>query len=260
MKWVINKFKGFTLIELIVVILVIAVLVTLAVVGINRYQITSRDTERLASANKIVDALEKFYDQNGAYPSCSALTTTASTVIASTLKDIDPSALVTPQAASGQTNSIECTSDGNILTIKGKDFFEYQGDGSLECNNAGACQNFTLKYKNEIAEQIKSITSRRAASATSSQKVTDLSANATGASAVVLTWTAAKNASTYVVQTSTDTAFVAGLSQTSSQTTNVTVAGLLANKLYYFRVATMNGSIQDPWSDTASTTTQKAVL
>ena len=260
MNRVIDRGRGFTLIELIVVIAIIGILATISLVGFNRYQADTRDARRASSASVIAEALEKYYDANGEYPSCSAVT--SSTVTTNTLKGIDASTLIAPQATSGQANSIQCTSAGFTLATNGPDFFEYQGDGSPDCAGTGSCLNFTLKYKDETDGQIKTISSRRNTALATSGNIIDLRANSTSFSSIALSWTAVSNASGYVIQVSTDSSFVGGLAQTSSPTAGATVtkfgAGttLIAGNTYYFRVAPANGTSQGAWSNTAQATTR----
>ena len=137
-----NRGKGFTLVELIVVIVVIAILATLTTMGVARYVADNRDTQRSANATTIAEALEKYYDQNGEYPSCAAMTASASDVSNNTLKGIDQSALVVPNTPSATTNSIRCDA---TLAVNGADFFQYVGDGSADCNGTNSCLTFTLR-------------------------------------------------------------------------------------------------------------------
>ena len=153
--------KGFTIIELIVVIAVIGILAGISIVGFKRYQADTRDARRSSSITSISEALEKYYDINGEYPSCSALSATGTSVSQTTLKGIDQSTLVAPQASSSDTNSIKCTSSGNVLNSGGVDFFEYQGDNSTNCNGSVSCPQFVLKYKDESSGTVKTISSRR---------------------------------------------------------------------------------------------------
>ena len=155
--------KGFTIVELIVVIAVIGILAGISIVGFKRYQADTRDARRSSSITSIAEALEKYYDINGEYPSCSALSATGTSVSQTTLKGINQSTLIAPQANSADSNSIKCTSSGNVLNSGGVDFFEYQGDNSSNCNGSVSCPQFVLKYKDEASGTIKTITSRRSA-------------------------------------------------------------------------------------------------
>jgi prepilin-type N-terminal cleavage/methylation domain-containing protein len=246
--------KGFTLIELIVVIAIIGILATISVIGFNRYQGDTRDSRRASSATVITEALEKYYDLHGEYPSCAAVS--SGSVTSDTLTGVNTATVVAPQATSGTTNSIKCTSAGNVLTTNGVDFFEYQGDGSPECSGSGSCLSYSLKYKDETDGQIKTITSRRTTSIATSGNITNLAANSTNFTTIALTWGSVSNASGYIIQTSTDNGFVANLNQTSSATAGASVTGLTSGVTYYFRVAPVSGATPGSWSNTATATTR----
>jgi type IV pilus assembly protein PilE len=72
--------SGFTIVELLVVIAVIGILTTIGIMSFTRYQASSRDTQRSSRTTLIAEALEKYYDKNGEYPSCSTLTQSATIV------------------------------------------------------------------------------------------------------------------------------------------------------------------------------------
>ena len=60
--------KGFTLIELVVVISIIAILSTLALFGFSRVQASGRDATRAATMNSLRSALERYYADKQQYP------------------------------------------------------------------------------------------------------------------------------------------------------------------------------------------------
>ena len=66
--------KGFTLVELLVVIAVIAVLAAVTVVAVNpaKKLAQARDAARKSSLQQIVTSLSTFYTQNASYPAATA--------------------------------------------------------------------------------------------------------------------------------------------------------------------------------------------
>jgi len=153
-----NK-KGFTLVELIIVITIIAILASITVVGFTRFQIDADDARRASSATSIAEALEKYYDLNGEYPGCQAMK--SNTVISTTLNGLETATIIVPKAPAATATSIKCDSDGNILTVDGLDFYDYVGDSTNSCNTGSSCLKFSLRYKEESSNSIKTIISRR---------------------------------------------------------------------------------------------------
>jgi len=248
--------SGFTLIELIVVIAVIGVLATISVIGFNRYQADGRDARRVSSVSSIVERLEKYYDENGEYPSCAQISAAGDIVSSQTLTGIETNTLLAPQADSAQTNSIECTSSGFTITVNGEDFFEYEGDGSAACNSGGACLKYTLKYKKESTSEIVAVSSRRNTSIATSGNITNLSATSASFSSINLTWSTIANATGYTIQQSNDSGFNTGIVNTSSTTNSGTATGLVAGNTYYYRVMPIGAVGTANWSNTANATTR----
>lgn len=60
--------RGFTLIELMIVISIIAILATIALAGLAGAQKGARDTQRQQMMNAVRAALERYYGDNNAYP------------------------------------------------------------------------------------------------------------------------------------------------------------------------------------------------
>ena len=133
--------KGYTLIELLVVIAIIGILATIGIASYAKVQSSSRNSQRMSKITVVSEALEKYYDQNGAYPNCTVLTST--TTATSTLKGLDPNALTTP---SGST--FEVGTAGQTLS---SDQFACIGNGS----------DYKLQYLEEGTGITKTISSRR---------------------------------------------------------------------------------------------------
>ncbi len=250
--------RGFTLVELVVVIAVIGILSTITVLGYTRYQANSRDTIRLAKATVITEALEKYYDLHGEYPGCQALTQSPATVSALTLKGVDLDAYTTPLAAKG-VNTITC----GTITANGPDVFGYQGDGSATCNSQttnGSCLGFVFQYKDEVDGTIATINSRRSANINTSGAIADLSATPDGTNGfttIDLSWTSIANAASYTVQYSTDNFNTSINTVSPSPTTNSAVIGSLTNgQAYQFRVQPVSsGGTIGGWSNIVTATT-----
>ena len=144
--------SGFTIIEIIVVITVIGILSTIGILSFTAVQARSRDSQRSSSATIIAEALEKYYDANGSYPTCATITEAPPTNLTSTvLKGLDPAALITPKATAGTTNSIKCNSTPNI----NNDVFDY-----TNYSISGPNLKWTIIYFSEVGQNTKSIVSR----------------------------------------------------------------------------------------------------
>lgn len=251
-----NRLKnGFTLVELIVVIAIIGILATLTVVGLTRYQADTRDARRESNVTVISEALEKYYDANGEYPSCSAITAAGTVVTDDTgpLSGIDKNSIVAPQAPSGTTNSIVCNA---TLGLTGDDFFQYTGDGSTACAEGSSCLSYSLKYRDEVDGEIKTLHGRRNTSIATAGAAT-ISVVAIDFSTVTVSWTAIPNATSYLVQRCTSAGCGTGTTTDIpvGDVTTATATGLSNGTAYWFRVRPDVNSSNGTWSNTISATT-----
>jgi len=250
-----SRYRGFTLVELIVVIAVIGILATVAVVGLGRYQADTRDAKRATSVAAISEALEKYYDQNGEYPSCSKVTAAGTTVSQATLQGISPSTLVAPQAPASTDNSLSCAT----LSIDGTDLFQYTGDGSTACTGTASCLKYTLSYKKEADQSIVSVQSRRNTSIATSGAAT-ISIASTNFDNIGVSWTEIPNASDYLVQRCTAADCGAGsitnIIAPSTPPLTTTASGLNISTPYWFRVKANSTSSEGAWSNIAAATTK----
>lgn len=150
--------SAFTIVELILVISIIGVLSTIGVVSYSSIHTSAIDSNRESKAKAIAEALEKYYEKNGEYPSCTAMTQSASTVTSTILTDLTNDMLTTPGDAEG-TNSITC----DELTGISLDKFSYTGDSNAECDTGDACLYFTIGYIQKNSEEVATINSRHTA-------------------------------------------------------------------------------------------------
>lgn len=63
-----NKNKGFTLIEILVVIVIIALVASVVILSVNNVRKKSRDTKRKVDLNAVQVALESYRVKNSSYP------------------------------------------------------------------------------------------------------------------------------------------------------------------------------------------------
>lgn len=61
--------KGFTLIEILIVISIIGVLSSLTLLGLGTFRASGRDVRRVTDLRQITNALELYYAKTGSYPS-----------------------------------------------------------------------------------------------------------------------------------------------------------------------------------------------
>jgi type II secretion system protein G len=87
--------RGFTIVELLIVIVVIGILAALVVVTYNGIQQKARDTERKTDINALHGQFEAYQAQNGKYPTLANANDT--TFRAANLKGLDPAALQDPK-------------------------------------------------------------------------------------------------------------------------------------------------------------------
>lgn len=124
--------RGFTIVELLIVIVVIGILAALVIVTYNGIQQKARDTERKTDIKAIQGQLEAYWANQAKYPTMAQLND--STFRTTNMKGLDPSALADPKNAGSQqvcaTAAANCY--GYAVTPAGCD------------NTTTDCDNYTL--------------------------------------------------------------------------------------------------------------------
>jgi prepilin-type N-terminal cleavage/methylation domain-containing protein len=93
-----KKNKGFTIVELLIVIVVIGILATLVIVTFTGIQQKGRNAQRQTDINALNGHVEAYYAQTGYYPTVANLND--ATWRSTNTKGLDPEALKDPKATS----------------------------------------------------------------------------------------------------------------------------------------------------------------
>lgn len=96
-----SKQSGFTIVELLIVIVVIGILATLVIVTFSGVQQKARDTKRETDVKALASQLEVYYANNGSYPALAQLQD--NTWITSNLKGLDLAGVVAPNGSGTNT-------------------------------------------------------------------------------------------------------------------------------------------------------------
>lgn len=123
--------QGFTIVELLIVIVVIGILATLVITTYNGVQQKARDTKRKTDINAIQGQVEAYQAQNGKYPTLANIND--STFRQANMKGLDPDALKDPKGTAQQLcGSVQADCYAYVATPSG-------------CDNSGTdCDGYTL--------------------------------------------------------------------------------------------------------------------
>lgn len=130
-----NKQKGFTIVELLIVIVVIGILVALVVTTFSGIQKKARDTERQTDIKAIHGQVEAYLAQKGVYPTLTEINDDA--WVTANLKGLDLDSLEDPK---GSGNNLQAAAAANIYS------YDVLADDNTSCDNgaSGDCTKYTL--------------------------------------------------------------------------------------------------------------------
>lgn len=138
-----SRHSGFTIIELIVVMVVIGILAGISIISYNGLQERTRDTERKGDVDVIAAAFENYRDEKGQYPNKAQIDDV-------TFYDglrIPASAIVSPAQATSVTSSVIWAN--TTTDIAKYSYMAYQADGTACLDGSVTCTKFTISYKSE---------------------------------------------------------------------------------------------------------------
>ncbi len=152
--------KGFTIVELLIVIVVIAILAALVLNTFAGVQAKARDSDRQNDISTIDKHLETYHANNGHYPSYGQLSDWG--WVSSNLKGLAPAAFYPP--GQGNLDENNPTIDTGLFTnatSTSKDNYGYvatHSDGTTACTGTPTtddpdCSNFTLTWTKEAGDK-----------------------------------------------------------------------------------------------------------
>lgn len=139
--------KGFTIVELLIVIVVIGILAALVLNTFSGVQRRARDTERQTDINSIATQLEVYYNDNAGYPLFTNQMADA-TWVKTNLKGIDAQAIIAPNAPANTTNSLV---SGASTAPNNYGYAPLNSDNSACTATTGTCPKFRLTWQKEDA-------------------------------------------------------------------------------------------------------------
>jgi general secretion pathway protein G len=129
-----RKQSGFTIVELLIVIVVIGILATLVIVTFTGIQQRARNTKRQTDVNAIASQVEAYYADNAKYPTLTNMND--ATFRSTNLKGFDPNALKDPK---GTAQTLVGTPAANAYAYAVTD------DAGNACDNTATdCTKYTL--------------------------------------------------------------------------------------------------------------------
>lgn len=130
-----NKAKGFTIVELLIVIVVIGILATLVIVTFTGIQQKARDSKRKTDIGAIQSTLENYYGSNNTFPTLADLNSSAWQT--ANIKGFDPTALQDPKGSSPTVAATaSSTQYGYVVTPT--------GCSDATTGNTNPCTNYVL--------------------------------------------------------------------------------------------------------------------
>jgi general secretion pathway protein G len=106
--------SGFTIVELLIVIVVIGILAGLVLNTFNGIQASARDSERKTDLNAVQGHLESYFAKNGYYPTDGNVAD--ATWVSNNLQGLDPEALLDPTSGGAYTYGATPSSCDNSST------------------------------------------------------------------------------------------------------------------------------------------------
>ncbi len=129
--------QGFTIVELLIVIVVIGILALLVITTYSGIQAKARNSQRQTDVQSLQTQIEAFYSQNGYYPARADMN--SGTFLTAEMKSLDQSALVDPSNATQSKTLVASPA------AKSYAYAVFASDGTTSCeSDHTTCSKYTL--------------------------------------------------------------------------------------------------------------------
>jgi type II secretory pathway pseudopilin PulG len=133
----INSDSGFTIVEILVIVLIIGILSTVLVLTYSGVEVRQQNTSRITAIKLIQSNLETFYAQSGFYPTLSEMN--SATWTKANLKSLQASDLRDPDSKSNSPNFAD------MPTVNIYSYQPTASDGKSKCDDrTTACAQYVL--------------------------------------------------------------------------------------------------------------------
>jgi len=158
--WANSKNNGFTIVELLIVIVVIGILAAITIVSFNGVQQRARDTERFTDITAMQKQLEIFYNEKGYYPLTESLLGGQGFPFATANFTGTNTGFMIAPGNTDTANSSYRDFSSPATNIYG--YISYKSDGTTKCttvngDTATLCKKYTLYYRTESPAVVKSL-------------------------------------------------------------------------------------------------------
>lgn len=142
-----RKERGFTIIELLIVIAIIGILATLVLTNFQGAQAKGRDTVRKNDINSLYQKMEEYYNENGSYINTAITIANASTLF----PGIDGGAVTDEDGTVIETTFSTATATAPTPSVANTGEYELALWGDAACASAGTCTKYVLASFQEKA-------------------------------------------------------------------------------------------------------------
>ncbi len=134
------KQKGFTIVELLIVIVVIGILATLVIVTFSGIQQKGRNSQRQTDVNTLATYVSAYYTDKGYYPTMQDLNTAGWRT--TNAKGLDPEALKDPRGAA-QT-LVGATAPNSYVYVASSSDLAVTCSNTTASSDANACDTYVI--------------------------------------------------------------------------------------------------------------------